>query len=130
MKTPKQTKREARRLFRLCLVNGLLAEGLVRQVVERVIEGKRRGYLTLLSFFHRLVKLERARHTAEVASAVPLPADLQASVQADLQSAYGPAISILFAHRPELIGGMRIKVGSDVYDGSVQGELAALEKSF
>jgi len=89
MKTPKQTKREARRLFRLCLVNGLLDEGLVRQVVERVIEGKRRGYLTLLSFFHRLVKLERARHTAEVASAVPLPADLQASVQADLQSAYG-----------------------------------------
>jgi len=130
MKTPKQTKREARRLFRLCLVNGLLDEGLVRQVVERVIEGKRRGYLTLLSFFHRLVKLERARHTAEVASAVPLPADLQASVQADLQSAYGPTISILFAHRPELIGGMRIKVGSDVYDGSVQGELAALEKSF
>jgi len=130
MKTPKQTKREARRLFRLCLVNGLLDEGLVRQVVERVIEGKRRGYLTLLSFFHRLVKLERARHTAEVASAVPLPADLQASVQADLQSAYGPTISILFAHRPELIGGMRIKVGSDVYDGSVQGELAALEQSF
>ena len=129
MKTPKQTKREARRLFRLCLVNGLLDEGLVRQVVERVIEGKRRGYLTLLSFFHRLVKLERARHTAEVASAVPLPADLQASVQADLQSAYGPTISILFAHRPELIGGMRIKVGSDVYDGSVQGGLAALEKS-
>ena len=130
MRTTKQAKREATRLFRMCLIKGSLDEGRVHQVVERVIEGKRRGYLTLLSFFHRLVKLERARHTAEVASAVPLPADLQASVQADLQSAYGPAISILFAHRPELIGGMRIKVGSDVYDGSVQGELAALEKSF
>jgi F-type H+-transporting ATPase subunit delta len=130
MKTTKQTKREATRLFRLCLIDGLLDEGRVRQAVEQVIEGKRRGYLTLLSFFHRLVKLERARHTAEVASAVPLPADLQASVQADLQSAYGPAINILFAHRPELIGGMRIKVGSDVYDGSVQGGLAALERSF
>jgi F-type H+-transporting ATPase subunit delta len=130
MKTTKQTKREARRLFRLCLVNGLLDEGCVRQVVERVVEGKRRGYLALLSFFHRLVKLERARHTAEVASAVPLPADLQASVEAGLQSVYGPRLNILFAHRPALIGGMRVQVGSDVYDGSVQAGLAALEKRF
>jgi len=130
MKTTKQTKREATRLFRMCLVHGLLDESRVREVVERTIEGKRRGYLALLSQFHRLVKLDCARRTAEVASAVPLPADLQASVQADLQSAYDPAISILFAHRPELIGGMRIKVGSDVYDGSVQAGLAALEKRF
>ena len=130
MRTTKQTKREAARLFRLCLVNGLLDAGRVRQVVERVIEGKRRGYLALLSFFHRLVKLERARHTAEVASAVPLPADLQTSVEAGLQSVYGPRLNILFAHRPELIGGMRVQVGSDVYDGSVQAGLAALEKRF
>jgi len=130
MKTTKQTKREATRLFRTCLVNGLLDEGRVRQVVERAIEGKRRGYLILLSFFHRLVKLERARHTAEVASAVPLPEDLQANVQAGLRSAYGPGINIQFALRPELIGGMRVQVGSDVYDGSVQGGLAALEKRF
>jgi F-type H+-transporting ATPase subunit delta len=130
MKTTKQTKREATRLFRLCLVNGMLDEGRVRQVVGQVIEGKRRGYLALLSFFHRLVKLERARHTAEVASAVPLPADLRASVEAELQSAYGPAISILFAHCAELIGGMRIQVGSDVYDSSVRARLAALEKRF
>ena len=77
-----------------------------------------------------LVKLERARHTVEVDSAMPLPADLQANVQAGLQSLYGQGLNILFAQRPELIGGMRIKVGSDVYDGSVQARLDALEKSF
>jgi F-type H+-transporting ATPase subunit delta len=130
MRTTKQTRREATRLFRLCLVNGLLDEGRVRQVVEQVIEGKRRGYLALLSFFHRLVKLESAQHTAEVESAVPLPADLQANVQASLQSVYGPELSILFSQRPELIGGMRIQVGSDVYDSSVRARLAALERSF
>jgi F-type H+-transporting ATPase subunit delta len=130
MRTTKQTRREATRLFRLCLVNGLLDEGRVRQVVDQVIEGKRRGYVALLSFFHRLVKLESARHTAEVESAVPLPADLQANVQASLQSVYGPELSILFSQRPELIGGMRIQVGSDVYDSSVRARLAALERSF
>ena len=130
MKTTKQARRAATQLFRLCLVNGSLDEGRVRQVVQRVIEGKRRGYLALLSFFQRLVKLECARHTAEVESAVPLPADLRATVEAGLQSAYGLRINILFAHRPELIGGMRIKVGSDVYDGSVRSGLAALETTF
>ena len=122
--------REAKQLFRLCVLNGSLDEGRVRQVVQRVIESKRRGYLVLLSHFQRLVKLDHDRHTAEVESAVPLPADLRASVQAGLQSVYGPRIDILFAHRPALIGGMRVKVGSDVYDGSVQSELAALERSF
>ena len=130
MKTSRQTAREAKQLFRLCLVNGLLDEGRVRRVVQQVIESKHRGYLVLLSRFHRLVRLDRDRHTAEVESAMPLADDLQTSVQAGLQRMYGPGIDIHFAHRPSLIGGMRVKVGSDVYDGSVQSELAALERGF
>jgi F-type H+-transporting ATPase subunit delta len=130
MKTTRQTKREAKRLFRLCLVNGLVDEGRTRQVVQRMIESKRRGALALLSHFRRLVKLECARHTAEVESAVPVPPDLRASIQAGLARVYGPGIRASFAHNPGLIGGMRIKVGSDVYDGSVRARLAALEKNF
>ena len=130
MKTSRQIKRDAKRLFRACLVNGLLDEGRTRQVVQRIIESKRRGDLALLSHFRRLVKLEHVRHTAEVESAVPVPADLRASIQAGLARAYGPGISASFVHNPGLIGGMRIKVGNDVYDGSVRARLAALEKNF
>jgi F-type H+-transporting ATPase subunit delta len=130
MKTIRQIKREAKRLFRFCLVNGLLDEARTRQVVQRIIDAKRRGGLALLSHFQRLVKLELARHTAQVESAMPLPEDLRASVQAGLMRTYGPGISASFAHNPGLIGGLRIKVGSDVYDGSVRGRLAALEKKF
>ena len=130
MKTIRQTKREAKRLFRLCLVNGMLDEGRTRQVVHRMIESKRRGGLALLSHFRRLVKLESARYTAEVESAVPVPADLRASIQVGLARAYGPGISASFVHNPGLIGGIRIKVESDVYDGSVRARLAALEKGF
>ena len=130
MKTSRQTKREAERLFRLCLINGLLDESRTRQVVERIIEAKRRGGLALLSYFRRLVKLESARHAAEVESATPLPADLRTRIQAGLARTYGPGISATFIHNPGLIGGMRIKVGSDVYDGSVRARLAALEKNF
>jgi F-type H+-transporting ATPase subunit delta len=130
MKTTRQIKREAKRLFRLCLVNGLLDEARTRQAVQRIIDAKRRGGLTLLSHFQRLVKLDSARHMAKVESAMPLPEDLRVSVQTGLARTYGPKISASFVHNPELIGGMRIKVGSDVYDGSVRARLAALEKSF
>ena len=130
MKITRKAKREAKRLFRLCLVNGSVDEERTRQVMQRVIQAKRRGDLALLSHLRRLVKLEYARHTAEVEGAVPVPVDLQANIQSALARAYGPGIRVSFVHNPGLIGGMRIKVGSDVYDGSLRARLAALEKSF
>ena len=130
MKAIKQVKREAKHLFRLCLVKGSLDEGRVRQVVERVLGSRRRGYLALANQFERLVKLERLRHTAEVESATSLPPDLQANVRASLVRAYGPEINTSFAENPSLIGGMRIRVGSDVYDGSIKAGLAALGERF
>jgi F-type H+-transporting ATPase subunit delta len=130
MKTTKQLESEAKHLYRLCLVDGSLDEDRVRQVVRRVLESKQRGSFALLSHFRRLVKLDCARHTATVESATPLPADLQTSVSSDLERLYGPKLSISFADTPALIGGMRIKVGSDVYDSSVKARLAALEDAF
>jgi F-type H+-transporting ATPase subunit delta len=130
MKTIKQLQREAKHLYRLCLVDGSLDEDRVRQVVRRVLESRQRGSFALLLYFRRFVKLDRARHTATVESAAPLPGDLQTSVSSDLQRVYGPKLSISFGLNPALIGGMRIKVGSDVYDRSVKARLAALEDAF
>jgi F-type H+-transporting ATPase subunit delta len=39
-------------------------------------------------------------------------------------------VSTSFAENPALIGGMRVKIGSDVYDGSVRAALEALEERF
>jgi len=130
MKTIKQIESEAKHLYRLCLVDGSLNEDRVRKVVQLVLESKRRGWLDLLSDFRRLVKLDFSRRTAKVESATPLPADLQASVLSDLKRVYGPKLNISFAQNPRLIGGMRIKVGSDVYDTSVRAKLADLERRF
>ena len=130
MKATKQARREGKQLFRLCLVNGLIEEKRARQVVQQIVAAKPRGYLATLSYFQRLVELDCARHTAKIESALKLPADLQASVQAGLARVYGPGLTTSFAENPALIGGVRIRVGSDVYDGSVQGRLAALEQSF
>jgi F-type H+-transporting ATPase subunit delta len=130
VKITKQAKREAKQLFRYCLVNGLVDENRVRKVVQYAIAAGHRNSAAIVSHFVRLMKLELVRRTAMVESAVPVPPDLQAAIEAGLTRRYGLGLTTAFAQRPELIGGMRIQVGSDVYDSSVRAALAALEKSF
>jgi F-type H+-transporting ATPase subunit delta len=129
MQSKRKVARTARQLFRRCLVNGALDEGHVRRVAHGIAASKRRGALAVLSDFHRLVRLDRDRHTAVVESATPLVVDLREAVQADLTRVYGPALEAVFTQNPALIGGMRIRIGSDVYDGSIRARLAALAAS-
>ena len=130
MKSTKQARRDAKQLFRSCRVDGTLDEGRVREVVRRVAEGKPRGYLGILGYFQRLVKLELESRMATIESALPLEQGIQDGLRADLARIYGPGLAFSFKHSPSLIGGVRIKVGSDVYDGSVQARLERLEASF
>ena len=127
MKSNRKVKRAARQLYRACLVDGLLDPGRVRQVTQRIAASPRRGSLRLLSDFRRLVRLDHDRHTALVESAAPLSSGLRDSIQVDLTRVYGPGLVASFVDNPALIGGVRIKVGSDVYDTSVRSRLAALE---
>ncbi len=130
MKASKQTRREARQLLRLCYTNGLLDAGRAERLVQRVLQTRPRGYLPMLAHFQRLVRLEQARHAAKVETAVALTPDLSTGIQARLEGLYGPGLTVSFVQNPALIGGMRITVGSDVYDGSVQGRLTALQERF
>ena len=130
MKIPKQARRDAKELFRSCLVNGLLDENRARQAVQQVLARKPRRYIAVLGHFQRLVKLDVALHTAHIETASPLADDLRRTIQNSLGKVYGPGLNTQCAENPALIGGMRIKVGSDVYDGSIQGRLAALQESF
>jgi F-type H+-transporting ATPase subunit delta len=108
----------------------LLDDDRVRQAVRLVAERKPRGYMAALSQFLRLVKLDVARRTARIESAAPLSPEFQAQTQAVLDRRYGAGLYFTFAQNPALLGGVRIQVGGDVYDGSVQGRLAALQESF
>lgn len=130
MKISKQEQREARQLFRSCLVNGLLDESRVRQCVTLVVQKQPRGYVAILSRLHRLVKLELARRNVQVENAVETSPEQAAGIRARLEKQYGPGLNIRYSVNPELIGGMRVQVGSDLYDGSVKTRLDKLEQSF
>lgn len=130
MKISKQAQRDARQLFRSCSVSGLLDESRVRQVVSLLVAQKPRGYIGILSRLHRLVKLDTERRAANVESATPLGANMQSDLTNRLKSIYGAGVSISFTQNPALLGGLRIQVGSDLYDGSVKMRLEKLEQSF
>ena len=130
MTTAKQQRREARQLFRLCLVNGRVDEQRVRRIVRRGVGAGRSGTLGVMSRFLHLVKLDRSRHDAMVESAVPLTPELRAGLTAMLGRRYGEGMATTFAEDPALIAGVRIRVGSEVHDGSIAGRLAELETRF
>jgi F-type H+-transporting ATPase subunit delta len=130
MKISKQARRDAKQLFNACKVNGLLDENKVRQVFAQVIAQKPRGYMAILSQLQRLVKLDLDRRTAKIESAVAASPALQEGIKANLVKRYGGGLNVSFTVNPELLGGLRIQVGSDVYDGSVAARLAELEQSF
>jgi F-type H+-transporting ATPase subunit delta len=130
MKMTKQSRRDAKQLFRSTLVNGVMDEAKVRSVVQKVLEQKPRGYMAILGHFTRLVKLEQDRRAAKVESAVALTPEQQSGVSSNLQRLYGNGLNLSFHVNPALVGGLRVRVGSDVYDGSVAARLQELEESF
>ena len=130
MKGNKQSRRGAKQLFKSCQVEGQLAEERVRQAVTLVIEKKPRGYFGILQELQRLVKLDVSSRSARVESAVVLTEAQQQNIRESLDRLKGGEVTVEFAENADLIGGMRVKIGDDVFDGSVKTRLATLSESF
>jgi F-type H+-transporting ATPase subunit delta len=130
MKGNKQSRRGAKQLFKSCQVDGQLAEERVRQAVSLVIEKKPRGYFGILQELQRLVKLDVSSRSARVESAVALTDAQQQNIRESLGRLKAGEVTVEFAENVDLIGGMRVKIGDDVFDGSVKMRLAALSESF
>lgn len=126
MRSPREARKTARSLFRGCLTDGRLDATRVRAVTEVVATDKPRGYLSILQVFSRLVRLELERRHAVIESAAPLTESEMKEVRAEITRAHGDDLTFDTAVRPDLIGGLRVRVGSDVWDGSVRARLEAL----
>ena len=130
MKISKAAAASARRLFGLCQTDGRLDETKLRTVISRLIESKPRDYRAILVAIQRLTRLELERRQVTVESAVELDSASQQRVVAGLEHQYGPDLVVGYQITPALIGGLRIRVGNDVFDGSVKGRLDRLADAF
>lgn len=129
MKISKEARRTSRQLVRVCMVDGKLDESRIRMVVANVIKSKPRSYLGILENFQRLIAAELDRSKALVESATELDGATRSNLQTSLNQKYGRMLALEFQVNPELLGGLRVKVGSDVWDGSVKARLEALQNA-
>ena len=130
MKVSKTAAATARRLFGFCQTDGRLDEGKLRAAIQRLVESKPREYVAVLAALHKLTRLDHERRKVTVESAVELDDATRQRVRSSLARQYGNELVVDWACNPSLIGGLRIRVGNDVFDGSVQGRLDRLAAAF
>ena len=126
MKIPKEARKLARTLYRNSFTEGRLDRARVTAVLQEVAARKPRHTLGALKEYQRLVRMELDRRHAVIESATPLELDASAGILLDLRARFGTDITHEYKVNPALIGGIRVRIGSNVWDGSVSGRLELL----
>ena len=129
MKIGRQSRQSAKKYFRACRrPDGSVDERGLKEIIQLLAEQKPRNYLAVLTHLYRLVELSVEEHTVRIESATPL-ADRGASVFAALEQRYGPASRTSYEENPSLLGGLLIRRGDDIWDGSLSGRLTRLQQA-
>jgi len=127
MKLSKEARKACKSLFLGSFTEGKLDEAKVRTVVNEVATRKPRHYLEILEGYQRYIRLELARRHAIIESATELERGTRDKLRRALKAKYGDDLTTEFTVTPDLIAGLRIKIGSDVWDNSLQDRIARLE---
>lgn len=130
MKVSKDASRAASRIYNLCAPDGKLDEAKVRKAVARIAEAKPRDYRGILHAIYRLVRIDAESRESVVESAVELDSASKTRIETNLNQQYGGDLNFSYVTNPDLLGGTRIRVGNDVWDGSVKSRLDRLTNAF
>jgi F-type H+-transporting ATPase subunit delta len=130
MKISKEVRQLSGKLVRASFVDGALDRERVKALVNSIITNKPRNYLQLLENYQRLLRLEADKRRARIESATELDKAAGEQIVNDLQQRYGGSLTTEFVVNPALLGGVRIRVGSDVWDSSVRNRLERLQQKF
>jgi F-type H+-transporting ATPase subunit delta len=128
MKINKEMRQLSKELLRASFTDGQLDSGRVASLVKSLIEKKPRHYIQVLEAYKRLLRLEVEKRTATIETATELSPDSGAQIVANLKRKYGSDLAANFVVNKDLLGGMRIRVGSDVWDSSVRNRLHRLQQ--
>jgi F-type H+-transporting ATPase subunit delta len=130
MKLDKDSRKLSKQLFLASFTDGRIDGAKVATIGRKVADSKPRNSLGILKEYQRLVRLEVGKHHAVIESAALLDQATANQLLVNLRAKYGSDLSTEFKVSPELLGGLRIRIGSDVFDSSVRERLNRLETGF
>jgi F-type H+-transporting ATPase subunit delta len=128
MKINKEIRRLSREMLRESFRDGQLDPGRIASSVDSLIERKPRHYIDILKNYKRLLRFELEKRRARVETVSEMDAAMRSELVNNLKKKYGADLATDFVVNPKLLGGMRIRVGSDVWDGTVRNRLERLEQ--
>jgi F-type H+-transporting ATPase subunit delta len=128
MKLNKEVRQVGRGMLRGSFTDGQLDRGRITSLVQSVIAKKPRNYIDILHYYKRLLRLEIEKRHAKIESATQLTPEAAIKVVEKLKKKYGADLTSEFVVDPTLLGGVRVRVGSDVWDGTVRTRLQRLEQ--
>jgi F-type H+-transporting ATPase subunit delta len=128
MKINKEIRRLSREMLRASFADGQLDSGRIASVVDSLIARKSRNYIDVLKNYRRLLRVEVEKRRARIETASDLDRETSSKVIENLKEKYGNDLTAEFVVNPQLLGGMRIRVGSDVWDGTVRNRLELLQQ--
>jgi F-type H+-transporting ATPase subunit delta len=119
----------ARQLFSMSIVDGAVSADRVAGVLEYVEKHGTANPVMVLKAYQRLIATELAKGHAIVEHAGAVNDAMLAAIAASMTKKYGRAVTATAKPNAELIAGLRVHIGDDVYESSVAGQLAALASS-
>jgi F-type H+-transporting ATPase subunit delta len=125
----KQIQQLARQLFNMSVMNGELSADRVSGVLQYVEKHRPAHAAAVLQAYRRLIAGHIARSQAVVEHAGPVNDAMLADIEASMTRRYGHRVSSVPKRNDSLLAGLRVRVGDDVYESSVAGQLAALAAS-
>jgi F-type H+-transporting ATPase subunit delta len=128
MKINKEVRQLSREMLRASFTDGQLDRGKIASLVQSLIDKKPRRYLDVLQYYKRLLRLEIEKHHAKIETAAQLVPEAAVEIVGKLKQRYGEDLTTEFAVDPTLLGGLRVRVGSDVWDGTVRNRLERLQQ--
>lgn len=128
MKINKEIRQLSRQMLRASFTDGQLDRGKLTSLVQSLIEKKPRNYIGILQNYKRLLRLEIEKRHATIETADEPDPEIKERIVGNLRRKFGNDLTAEFLVNLQLLGGMRVRVGSDVWDGSVRHRLERLQQ--
>ena len=128
MQSDKTLKHSARKLATLSIENDVVSTTKVRHILKVLSERRPPSYRQLLRYYRTFLQRELRHRQALLEYAGTLSTQTVEKLGDVLNLRYKRPISVILREKPELLAGIRLSIGDDVYDASAAGRLASLKR--